>query len=123
MEQNREQLWAEALHEYRNGVSPRFPREYFPRQIEANRQHTSMEETLSEAVLELANGFRASGTPITTRAIRSQLSDPIRFPEISVRENTDPRVARVMKQSGYFQVRAYSNGVHSRQWIKEGTSD
>ena len=118
MQANRRQLWAEAVHLYRDGVSPRLPEALKRRQAQANAEHRRGDEVLevrldqwllsAPKLFELADAAMGCGLCDTAAAA------------VKIPRRDQHRMADALRLAGYDKARVRVDGALVWRWRHAG---
>lgn len=110
---NRDQLWAEALHRYRAGETPRLPRELMQAQAVINERHRGGNPELENLVAEYGFG-KAHIEPNRFLTWMREHHDGVPRPYAKA-------LGAALRQAGYERALKRIEGVRKRIWIKPGS--
>ena len=113
----RDQLWAEALHRYRDGTRANLPAALAERAFESAEAHRSGNEQLEDAVAGINGFFSATGAPVLIRTIINALKHEDPELRLDAGRATQMEVAQVLIGQGWYRGREYVNGLQARCWI------
>lgn len=114
MSDNRDQLWAEALHEYRNGARPGLPRPYHQQQAENNAKHVSHYDEVADAIIAYLSDHTNPTTDLSTRLIANWISEN----NSSLRNITARKVGLELALMGYEKERKRVGTRNTQLWNK-----
>lgn len=107
----REQIFAEAVAQYKAGAAWHV----MPAQADAEQLDRAPEDIWTDRIMMYCDTMNASHVPITSSRI---LLDAIEMPLSKQGDGDKKRVARVMRDQGYIQVR----DARGRKWKKKGAA-
>ena len=114
MNENREQIWAEALHQYNEGERANLPRELMADQKEVAEEYRNKDELLEERVEKLDKD-EMEGQPIS--AFVSKLCGKS---EYDAGKGDEVRVAKALTNKGWVNRRESINGKRAKRWYLKG---
>ena len=103
MDLHRVQLWAEAVHRYREGMRANLPRDLMPEQAARAEEHRSRDEFLEDAI-----ATKITLTEMTIGEIKTQLGD-------GFRDHSAHRIGNGLRNAAWVKKKAEVDG--KRRWI------
>ena len=103
MRRHRTQLWAEALHRYRDGLRANLPRDLMPEQADRAEQHRSRDEFLEDVI-----ATKITLTEMTIGEIKTQLGD-------GFRDHSAHRIGNGLRNAGWTKKKSEVDG--KRRWV------
>ncbi len=114
LDDHREQLWAEAIYLYRQGVPARLPDDLKPMQKEATGQARSRDQALDDAVQAWIARDEPWGFTLSEAAEAIRMVDPGEAARLTGRDSR--RLAAALTTAGYRKERRMKNGVREYRW-------
>jgi len=116
MNDNRTQLWKEAIQLYRDGTRPNLPRDISPLQAEINEQHRRGDIIIEDEVSKLPAEQFATGATMA-EITQAMIENPIDVERRLMQPGWAHRLGKALKLQNWTKKRARKNGISANFWF------